>query len=71
MFSRGVTVRERYEAFFVDYDLLPLMVAQSYPASVLSSGSTEGAMSRLQRLSHASESCSDGDIVARKVRMRQ
>jgi len=60
---------DRFEQFFVDYDLIPLMVAQCVPMSV-QSPKHEAPLSKLTRLADATDAVVVSDMLTKCVRSR-
>lgn len=58
-------LRDRYEAFFTDYSLLPLLVQQNYLSSLM----TVDAKTRVEVTAGAAAAMSDMDIVGGKIRL--
>ncbi|CAM9762324.1 unnamed protein product [Discosporangium mesarthrocarpum] len=58
------SLRDRYDCFFTDYSLLPLLVQQNYVGSL--AGLDKGV--RAERLADASEAVSDADMISGKMR---
>jgi len=58
----------RYNAFFVDYDLIPLMIQENYPNAVISDGSPSDS---LKCLAAAADATTDCDIIMQQIRGRQ
>ena len=67
---RTSTMAQRYEQFFVDYDLIPLMVAQCAPQSV-QYPKAEDPDSKLARMAAAADSVVTSDLLTTCVRQRQ
>jgi replication factor C subunit 1 len=73
--SNGVTLNDRYNAFFIDYSLVPLLVQQNYIDSARSGifQSKQPAMMRLspedkmERLSMASDAVSDMELAGARL----
>lgn len=62
----------RFNAFFVDYDILPLMIAENYPKAANSSKRPgDDPIDVLKRLSAAADSNCDADIVSQQIRGNQ
>uniref|UniRef100_A0A7S2SF18 Replication factor C subunit 1 n=1 Tax=Mucochytrium quahogii TaxID=96639 RepID=A0A7S2SF18_9STRA len=61
------TLNERYGAFFINYDLMPLMVQQNY---IGAANSAKGAdeQEKLRRLSAAADAVCDSDLLQRRIR---
>lgn len=57
-------LKERYEAFFTDYSLLPLLVHQNYPSSLMKIDPS----TRTDVTMRAAAACSDADIISGKMR---
>lgn len=57
-------LRDRYEAFFTDYSLVPLLVHQNYLSSLM----TIDAKTRTEVTSSAAAAVSDADIITGKMR---
>ena len=66
IFGRETTFGDRFEAYFVDYDLMPLMVQENYITSIRSSKDSVDKM--LEAAVHASEYISEADIISQRVR---
>ncbi len=69
IFSEKSSYFQRTEAYFVDYDLMPLMVQENYMQSVLSSKGDTGT--KLAKAMEASELISDSDLYGNYVRRYQ
>lgn len=67
--SHSKPVSKLYDAFFVDYDLIPLMVAQNCVAAA--QASKQGEMEKMTNIQKAADAIVDADIVSRYVRMDQ
>lgn len=73
--SNGVTLNDRYNAFFIDYSLVPLLVQQNYIDSARSGifQSKQPAMMRLspedkmERLSMAADAVSDMELAGARL----
>lgn len=67
--SRSQPLSKLSDAFFVDYDLIPLMIGQHYVQAVNQS-STHGGdeLHRLKKMHMAADGVCDADIAARQVR---
>lgn len=69
----------RFDAFFVNYDLIPLLVAENYPAAVRNYGRSQlrvansnvDTLKQLEMLSDASEAVCDADCVSQLVMREQ
>ncbi|GBG31639.1 Replication factor C subunit 1 [Hondaea fermentalgiana] len=70
--SKPASFDLRYNAFFVDYDLIPLMVAENYPKSVgAGSRHPPSSLETLKQLSAAADAYCDADIVSQQIRGAQ
>jgi replication factor C subunit 1 len=71
MFSEAKTTSldARMELFFVDYDMIPLLVQQAYPNVI--EKSTGPDVVKMNRCARAAEAISDCDIYTEYVRNRQ
>lgn len=66
IFKSDLSFNERTEMYFVDYDLMPLMVQENYITSVRSNKSDQEL--QLEQLSKASEYISESDLLSNYVR---
>lgn len=66
---RSSTFTERYNSFFVDYDLIPLLVQQAMPQSVQTPRG-EAPTSKLARMADAADAIALSDVMSNCVRMR-
>jgi replication factor C subunit 1 len=66
---RTTPLNVRYELYFVDYDMTPLLIQQAYPSTIERSGGD--AFAKLARLSRAADCIADADIMDGYVRSRQ
>lgn len=70
IFQRDLTFEARNEAYFVDYDMMPLMIQENYISSLLHV--REVSMDeKLQAAAHAAEWIAQSDVVNTYVRMDQ
>ena len=69
--SHNAPLAKRNEAFFADYDMIPLMVSQNYISAVQSSRTCRDEVAKMKRLSQAADAVCDADVVARYVRADQ
>lgn len=69
IFQRDISFDARNEAFFVDYDLMPLMVQENYIQSLMNNKSSSDEKLELAAL--AADFIADSDIANRYVRMEQ
>lgn len=69
IFQRDASFDARNEAYFVDYDFMPLMVQENYIQSIMSNRTTSDE--KLEAVMHASEFISESDLVASRVRSEQ
>eukprot|EP00924_Labyrinthula_sp_SR-Ha-C_P011552 maker-scaffold_17-snap-gene-1.0-mRNA-1 protein AED:0.02 eAED:0.02 QI:0/0/0/0.66/1/1/3/0/697 len=61
----------RYDAFFVSYDLIPLLIAQHYLPAAISSTKQVSPLERLQVVALAAEAVSDADLLSSKIMQNQ
>jgi replication factor C subunit 1 len=69
IFQRDSSFDARNEAYFVDYDLMPLMVQENYIQSIMNNKSSSDE--KLEAAMRASEFISDSDLVGNYVRAQQ
>lgn len=69
IFQQNLTFAKRNEAYFVDYDLLPLMIQENYVQSIMSTRKTSDE--KLNAIMNAAAFIAEGDIVSKYVRMQQ
>ena len=69
IFQSGLTYEQRNEAYFVDYDLMPLMVQENYMSSILNKKCSLDEKSELAYL--AADYISESDLLNKYVRMDQ
>ncbi|TMW67474.1 hypothetical protein Poli38472_011094 [Pythium oligandrum] len=69
IFQRESSFEARNEAYFVDYDLMPLMVQENYIRSVMSHYDKSG--DNLQAICNAADFIAESDIANTYVRMQQ
>jgi len=67
--TKPLTARD--EAFFSDYDLIPLMISQNYVSAVQNSRTCRDEVIKMQRLSQAADAVCDSDVVGKYVRSDQ
>lgn len=66
IFSRGQTLTERTDAYFVDYDLMPLMIQENYVASIRSNKISGD--DQMARIVEASNLIAYSDVANKLVR---
>lgn len=69
IFQREISFDTRNEAYFVDYDLMPLMVQENYIQSIMNNKNTSDE--KLECAMHAAEFISESDLVNNYVRVDQ
>lgn len=69
IFQRDASFDARNEAYFVDYDFMPLMVQENYIQSIMNNRNSSDE--KLDAAMHASEFISESDLVAARVRSEQ
>jgi len=69
IFKRDVSFEARNEAYFVDYDLMPLMVQENYIQSIMNNRTSSDE--NLEAAMHASEFISESDLLNTYVRVEQ
>ncbi|TYZ66262.1 hypothetical protein PybrP1_008194 [[Pythium] brassicae (nom. inval.)] len=69
IFQRDASFDARNEAYFVDYDFMPLMVQENYIQSIMSNRNSSDE--KLEAAMHASAFISESDLVAARVRSEQ
>jgi replication factor C subunit 1 len=70
IFKEGVSFDERNEAYFVDYDLMPLMVQENYMSSILSKRQCSSD-DKLDFASAAADFIAESDLVSVYIRQGQ
>ena len=65
------TFPARFDAYFVNYDLIPLLIQQFYPSTIQSNAGKLGTHKTLENLSKAADAVCDADIATKYVRARQ
>ena len=66
----GRPLNDRINMFFVDYDLMPLLIQQHYLSSVTNCN-RDPQLGNLRRMADAASAVSDADLVMTKVRKQQ
>ena len=69
IFQRDLSFDLRNEAYFVDYDLMPLMVQENYIQSIMNNRTSSDT--NLEAAMHASEFISESDLLNTYVRVEQ
>ncbi|RLN51836.1 hypothetical protein BBJ29_002424 [Phytophthora kernoviae] len=69
IFQRDISFDARNEAYFVDYDLMPLMVQENYIQSIMNNRTSSDE--NLEAAMHASEFISESDLLNTYVRVEQ
>ncbi|KAG3190000.1 hypothetical protein PC128_g11539 [Phytophthora cactorum] len=69
IFQRELSFDARNEAYFVDYDLMPLMVQENYIQSIMNN--RRSSDENLEAAMHASEFISESDLLNTYVRVNQ
>ncbi|CAH0479979.1 unnamed protein product [Peronospora belbahrii] len=69
IFQRDLSFDLRTEAYFVDYELMPLMVQENYIQSIMNNRTSPDT--NLEAAMHASEFISESDLLNSYVRMEQ
>ncbi|CAI5718729.1 unnamed protein product [Peronospora farinosa] len=69
IFQRDLSFDSRNEAYFVDYDLMPLMVQENYIQSIMNNRTSSDT--NLEAAMHASEFISESDLLNTYVRVEQ
>lgn len=69
IFQRELSFEARNEAYFVDYDLMPLMIQENYIQSIMNNRTSSDE--NLEAAMHASEFISESDLLNTYVRMEQ
>ncbi|KAG7395614.1 replication factor C subunit 1 [Phytophthora boehmeriae] len=69
IFQREISFDARNEAYFVDYDLMPLMVQENYIQSIMNNRTSSDE--NLEAAMHASEFISESDLLNTYVRVEQ
>uniref|UniRef100_A0AAV1UCY4 Replication factor C subunit 1 n=1 Tax=Peronospora matthiolae TaxID=2874970 RepID=A0AAV1UCY4_9STRA len=69
IFRRDLSFDARNEAYFVDYDLMPLMVQENYIQSIMNNRTSSDE--NLEAAMHASEFISESDLLSTYVRVEQ
>ncbi|ETI51294.1 hypothetical protein F441_05288 [Phytophthora nicotianae CJ01A1] len=69
IFQRDLSFDARNEAYFVDYDLMPLMVQENYIQSIMNN--RRSSDENLEAAMHASEFISESDLLNTYVRVEQ
>uniref|UniRef100_H3GWA8 Replication factor C subunit 1 n=1 Tax=Phytophthora ramorum TaxID=164328 RepID=H3GWA8_PHYRM len=69
IFQRDLSFDARNEAYFVDYDLMPLMVQENYIQSIMNNRTSSDE--NLEAAMHASEFISESDLLNTYVRVEQ
>eukprot|EP00939_MAST-03C_sp_MAST-3C-sp1_P001712 g1712.t1 len=61
--TRSAPLNKRYESFFVDYSLIPLMVQENYP-SVLANARGSDQSEKVERMCRAAEAVANSDMLS-------
>ncbi|OQR91027.1 replication factor C subunit [Achlya hypogyna] len=69
IFKNGATFDDRNEAYFVDYDLMPLMVQENYIASIQSKRTSSD--DKLDDITAAADMIAESDLVSVYIRKEQ
>uniref|UniRef100_M4BGR0 Replication factor C subunit 1 n=1 Tax=Hyaloperonospora arabidopsidis (strain Emoy2) TaxID=559515 RepID=M4BGR0_HYAAE len=69
IFRRDLSFDARNEAYFIDYDLMPLMVQENYIQSIMNNRTSSDE--NLEAAMHASEFISESDLLSTYVRVEQ
>ncbi|KAE8877207.1 hypothetical protein PF005_g6599 [Phytophthora fragariae] len=69
IFQRDLSFDARNEAYFVDYDLMPLMIQENYIQSIMNNRTSSDE--NLEAAMHASEFISESDLLNTYVRVEQ
>ncbi|KAG1706715.1 hypothetical protein DVH05_027569 [Phytophthora capsici] len=69
IFQRDISFDARNEAYFVDYDLMPLMVQENYIQSIMNNKTSSDE--NLEKAMYASEFISESDLLNTYVRVEQ
>ncbi|GMF14653.1 unnamed protein product [Phytophthora lilii] len=69
IFQRDISFDARNEAYFVDYDLMPLMIQENYIQSIMNNRTSSDQ--NLEAAMHASEFISESDLLNTYVRVDQ
>ncbi|GLE00134.1 hypothetical protein PINS_up008861 [Pythium insidiosum] len=69
IFKRELSFEARNEAYFVDYDLMPLMIQENYVQSIMQNRTTSDE--KLEAVARAAEYIAESDIANRYVRSEQ
>ncbi|KAK1940127.1 Replication factor C subunit 1 [Phytophthora citrophthora] len=69
IFQRDISFDARNEAYFVDYDLMPLMVQENYIQSIMNNKISSDE--KLEKAMYASEFISESDLLNTYVRVEQ
>lgn len=70
-------MRLRFDAFFVSYDLIPLLIADHFPSAVRNFykmktvSSNQGALDTLEALSKAADAVAISDVYSREIMQKQ
>jgi len=63
MTGRDLSIRDKIDLFFIDYDLIPLLAQENYLSSV-----PQASVEDLEKMAKASDLIATGDILNRKIR---
>ncbi|KAH9247107.1 hypothetical protein BASA81_015300 [Batrachochytrium salamandrivorans] len=69
--SHTSSLDKRNEAFFADYDLIPLMIGQHYVSAVQNSPYVRDELAKMEALTLAADAVLDADALAKMVRSDQ
>lgn len=69
--SHSSPLDKRNEAFFADYDLIPLMIGQHYVSAVQNSPHVRDELAKMEALTLAADAVLDADVLAKMVRSDQ
>lgn len=69
IFQRETSFDARNEAYFVDYDFMPLMVQENYVQSIMNNRNSSDE--KLEAVMHASQFIAESDLVSNYVRAEQ
>lgn len=65
---RSKSLYERYDAYFVDYSLVPLLLQENYISAIRGNKKIERASDQLARIEAAAEAFSDSDLIGKMIR---
>jgi replication factor C subunit 1 len=66
--SKTAPLNKRNESFFIDYDMIPLMISQNYVSAIQASRTHRDDMVKMEKLAQAADAVCDSDVIARYVR---